>query len=100
MSPWLSCALADAHGRELRGETARPQAREAGAARLARVARPEAARTRAREIRREAARSRIGPGGPGARPARGAVCRSRVRRRIGFALVEAGLHLLATASRN
>jgi len=91
MSPWLSCALADARGRELRGETVRPQARES---------KHEAAWSWAGEIRREAHRSRTGPTGPGARPARGAVRRSRVRRRVGFALVEAGLHLLATESRN
>ena len=29
MNPWLSCALADARGRELRGEPACPRGRQA-----------------------------------------------------------------------
>jgi hypothetical protein len=127
MNPWLSCALADARGREMRGEpacprgrptpgeaarslvreirpeAARSQAREIrpeAARAQAREIRPEAARAQAPEIRPEAARSRIGPPGTAARPARGARRRWRVRHRIGFALVEAGLRLLATASGN
>jgi hypothetical protein len=126
MNPWLSCALADARSREMRGEPARPRDQTApgeavcslvpenqpGADRLrTRESRPEAAWSLTRESRPEAAwsltresrpgadRSRIGPPGAGARPARGARRRSRVRRRVGFALVEAGLHLLATTSR-
>jgi hypothetical protein len=115
MNPWLSCALADARGREMRGEPACPRGRptpgeaarslvreirpEAARAQ-AREIRPEAARAQAPEIRPEAARSRIGPPGTAARPARGARRRWRVRHRIGFALVEAGLRLLATASGN
>jgi hypothetical protein len=79
MNPWLSSALADSHARELRGESARSQARE---------------------TRRDAVPSRIGPPGAGARAARGARHGSRVRYRVGFALVEAGLHLLATDSRS
>ena len=91
MNPWLSCALADARGRELGGEPACPRGRQAPG---------EAARSLVQESRPEAAWSRIGPPGTGARPDRGAVLGSRVRHRVGFALVEAGLHLLATASRN
>jgi hypothetical protein len=75
MNPWLSSALADARGRELRGELPGPQARE---------------------MRRDAAPSWIGPADTGARPGRG----PRVRHRVGFALVEAGLHLLASAPRS
>jgi len=103
MNPWLSCALADARGRELRGEPACPRGRQApgeAARSLVQESRPEAARSQAQESRPEAAWSRIGPPGTGARPDRGAVLGSRVRHRVGFALVEAGLHLLATASRN
>jgi hypothetical protein len=103
MNPWLSCALADARGREMRGEPACPRGRPApgdAATSLVRESRPEAARSQAPESRPEAARSRIGPPGTAARPARGARRRWRVRHRIGFALVEAGLRLLATASGN
>jgi hypothetical protein len=103
MNPWLSCALADARGREMRGEPACPRGRPApgeAARSLVRESRPEAARSQARESRPEAARSRIGPPGAAARPPRGARRRWRVRHRIGFALVEAGLRLLATASGN
>jgi hypothetical protein len=91
MNPWLSCALADARGREMRGEPACPRGRPTPG---------EAAGSLVRESRPEAARSRIGPSGTAARPARGARRRWRVRHRIGFALVEAGLRLLATASGN
>jgi hypothetical protein len=73
MNPWLSSALADSHSRELRGE---------------------AACRRAAEIQGEAATYRFGPSGTGARHT------SRVRSRVGFALVEAGLRLLATAPRS
>lgn len=76
MNPWLSNALADSHARELRGEAAGPQAPE---------------------TRRDAAPSRIRPPGAGAWAARGAPGGSRVRHRVGFALVEAGLHLLAAS---
>ena len=127
MNPLLSCALADARGRELRGEPACPRVRETpaeaawsrawegrsepawpqaregrseAAQSQAREGRPEADRSQAREGRPEAGRSRIGPPGTGTRPARGALLGSRVRHRVGFALVEAGLHLLATASPN
>jgi hypothetical protein len=103
MNPWLSSALADARGRELRGEPACPRVRETAgepAWSQARESRSDTGRPKAREGRREAGRPRIGPPGPGPRPARGGVLRSRVRHRVGFALVEAGLHLLATASRN
>ena len=79
MNPWLSSALADSHARELRGEPARSQARE---------------------TRPGAVASRVGPPGTEARAARGARHGGRVRYRLGFALVEAGLHLLATDSRN
>jgi hypothetical protein len=79
MNPWLSIALASSRGRELRGE---------------------APGSRACEIPRAAATSRIGPPGAGAWVARGARRRSRVRHRVGFALVEAGLHLLATPGRS
>ena len=102
MNPWLSYALADARGRELRGEPACPRGREApgeAARSLVQESRPEAARSQARESRPEAAGSRIGPPAARARPARGARRTWRVRHRIGFALVEAGLRLLAT-SRN
>ena len=74
MNPWLSSALADSHARELRGE---PAGRHAP------------------ETRRDAALSRIGPPGAGAQAACSAPGGSRVRRRVGFALVEAGLRLLA-----
>jgi hypothetical protein len=103
MNPWLSCALADARGREMRGEPACPRGRPApgeAARSLVRESRPEAARSLVRESRPEAAWSRIGAPGTGARPDRGARRSRRVRHRIGFTLVEAGLHLLATASRN
>jgi hypothetical protein len=79
MNPWLSSALADARGRELRGEPPGSQARE---------------------IRRDGAPSWIGLADTGARPARGAGRGPRVRHRVGFALVEAGLHLLASAPRS
>ena len=91
MNPWLSCALADARGRELRGEPACPRVRETPG---------EAAWSQAWESRPEAARALTGPPGTRARPASGAVLGSRVRHRVGFALVEAGLRLLATASHN
>jgi hypothetical protein len=79
MNPWLSSALADSRSRELRGE---------------------AACRRAPEIRSQAATCRLGPSGTGARAARSARHTSRVRHRVGFALVEAGLRLLATAPRS
>jgi hypothetical protein len=79
MNPWLSSALADSRVRELR---------------------QEAACWRTPDIQSEAATCRFGPSGPGARPARGARPNSRVRSRVGFALVEAGLRLLATAPRS
>jgi hypothetical protein len=80
MNPWLSSALADSRTRELRGE---------------------AACWRPPELRSQAATSRLGPSaGTGARAARGARPASRVRHRVGFALVEAGLRLLATAPRS
>jgi hypothetical protein len=78
MNAWLLSALADSHGQELRGEAVGRQARE---------------------IRCYSAPSRIGPAGTRARPARGTGRGPRVRHRVGFALVEAGLHLLATAPR-
>jgi len=56
----------------------------------------ELARSRAGEIRHQAARSRASAGRPGpwrARPAGGWPAQ---RRQIGFRLVEAGLHVLAT----
>ena len=79
MNPWLSTALAESRGRELRGE---------------------APGSRAREIPCAAAMSGIGPAGAGARPTRGTPHGSRVRHRVGFALVEAGLRMLATAPRS
>jgi hypothetical protein len=78
MNPWLSTALADSHGRELRGE---------------------APGSRVCEIPRASATSWIGPADAGARPTRGTPHGPRVRHRIGFALVETGLRLLATDSR-
>ena len=48
----------------------------------------------AREIRRQAAQCRTGRRRPGPRPAQG-VSRA-LRHRVGFGLVEAGLHVLAT----
>jgi hypothetical protein len=52
---------------------------------------------RGREIRGEAASRQTGRPYAGARPARGEHRRSRMRRQVGYALVEVGLHLLATA---
>jgi hypothetical protein len=52
--------------------------------------------SRCRAIRGEAAWRRTFRPHPRARPARGERRWSRVRRRAGYALVEAGLHLLAT----
>jgi hypothetical protein len=49
------------------------------------------------DIRRDAAARRTGARGRGWRRASGAVGRARLRSRIGFALVEVGLHLQATA---
>jgi hypothetical protein len=51
------------------------------------------------DIRRQAGPLRTGARRPGWRRASGADTRSRLRSRIGFALVEAGLHLQATAAR-
>jgi hypothetical protein len=79
MNPWLSTALAVSHAQELRGE---------------------APGSRVCEIPRAAATSRIGPADAGARPTRGTPHRPRVRHRVGFALVETGLRLLATAPRS
>jgi hypothetical protein len=56
--------------------------------------------SRRQEMEGEAARgpaSTLRPGGP---PARDAGRSPRVRHRVGLALVEAGLHLLATAPRS
>jgi hypothetical protein len=78
MNPWLSTALADSHAQELRGES--PGSRVC-------------------EIPRAAATSRIGSADAEARPTRGTPHGSRVRHRVGFALVEAGLRLLAADSR-
>jgi hypothetical protein len=52
-----------------------------------------------RDVRRQAAQRRIRPPGaraPGARARCGGDRRQRLRSRIGFMLVEAGFHLLAT----
>jgi len=51
------------------------------------------------DIRRQAGSLRTGARRPGSRRASGADARARLRSRIGFALVEAGLHLQATATR-
>jgi len=56
--------------------------------------------SRRQEMGGEAARCPAGTLRAGAPPARGPGPRPRVRHRVGFALVEAGLHLLATAPRN
>ena len=49
------------------------------------------------EIRRQAGRLRTGPSGHGPSPASGSAGRAPLRSRIGFVLVEVGLHLQATA---
>ena len=51
------------------------------------------------DIRRQAGPLRTGACRRGSRRASGADARARLRSRIGFALVEAGLHLQATAAR-
>jgi hypothetical protein len=51
------------------------------------------------EIQRQASLLRAGARRGGSRRASGAAARTRLRSRIGFALVEAGLHLQATAGR-
>ena len=51
------------------------------------------------DIRRQAGPLRTGACRRGSRRASGADARARLRSRIGFALVEAGLHLQATATR-
>jgi hypothetical protein len=51
------------------------------------------------EIKRQAGRLPTGASGQGRRPASVAATRARLRSRIGFALVEAGLHLQAKACR-
>ena len=51
------------------------------------------------DIRRQAGPLRTGARRPGSWGASGADARARLRSRIGFALVEAGLHLQATATR-
>jgi len=79
MNPWLTSALADSRGRELRGEAPGP---------------------RASQLPYEATAPRIGSAGAGTRPAHGVPRGSRVRHQVGFALVEAGLRLLATAPRS
>jgi hypothetical protein len=53
--------------------------------------------SRCREIRREAAPRVGGFPRPGSSPASGAHWWPRMRRQVGYALVEAGLRLLATA---
>jgi len=62
------------------------------------------AQYRARDLRQEAAQRRGRSGQPRSRPPRPPHRGSGLRTRIGFGLVEAGLHLLATtatsASRN
>ena len=52
--------------------------------------------SRAREIRRQAAGYRTGRVRPGPRQATAVNRRLRLRHRVGFGLVEAGLHVLAT----
>jgi hypothetical protein len=52
-----------------------------------------------RDIRPQAGPLRAGARGRGSWLASGAARRARLRSRIGFALVEVGLHLQATASR-
>ena len=49
------------------------------------------------EIQRQASPLRVGARRGGSRRASGAAARTRLRSRIGFALVELGLHLQATA---
>ncbi len=53
--------------------------------------------SRCREMRREAALRGGGFPRPGSPPAPGAHRWPRMRRQVGYALVEAGLHLLTTA---
>jgi hypothetical protein len=53
--------------------------------------------SRISDIQRQAGPLRAGARGRGLRPASGAAGRAWLRRRIGFALVEVGLHLQATA---
>jgi len=50
------------------------------------------------DIRRQAASRRVTARGRGSGPATGAASRPGLRSRIGFALVEVGLHLQVTAS--
>jgi hypothetical protein len=56
------------------------------------------AQYRARDLRHEAAQRRGRSGQPRSRPARPPYRGSGLRTRIGFSLVEAGLHLLATTA--
>jgi hypothetical protein len=51
------------------------------------------------DIQRQASQLRAGERGRGQGPASGPALRARLRCRIGFALVEVGLHLQATAGR-
>ena len=51
------------------------------------------------DIRHQARPLRAGVRGRGLRRASGAAARPRLRSRVGFVLVEAGLHLQATAGR-
>jgi hypothetical protein len=53
--------------------------------------------SRARDIRRQAEESRTGRLRPGPRPAYAVNQRLRLRHRVGFGLVEAGLHVLSSA---
>jgi hypothetical protein len=77
MNPWMLSDLADSRELEIRREAAR--------------------RLRVREIRREAARRRSQAPPRESQPMRGVSGgRGRLRRRVGFGLVEAGLHVLAT----
>jgi hypothetical protein len=73
MNPWLAEALAESRAREIRHAAARYRPR------AAQTTRPDAARYRRR------------------RPARDPALAASLRGRVGYALVEAGLHMLATA---
>jgi hypothetical protein len=89
MNPWLAEALAESRAREIRHATARFRAGTKP------TPWPRPGHDQARRPRHDQARRPRHDQAP--RPARDRAPRAGLRGRLGYALVEAGLHMLAAA---